>query len=55
MYIPQIIEAIKIAKTKGLKLPIVYNSSGYESVDALKLLDGFVDKGNSFENKPSRS
>ncbi len=43
MYIPQIIEAIKIAKTKGLKLPIVYNSSGYESVDALKLLDGFVD------------
>lgn len=43
MYIPQIIEAIKIAKNKGLKLPIVYNSSGYESVEALKLLDGFVD------------
>lgn len=43
MYIPQIIEAIKIAKEKGLKIPIVYNSSGYESVEAVKLLDGFVD------------
>lgn len=43
MYIPQIIEAIKIAKQKGLKIPIVYNSSGYESPDALKLLDGYID------------
>ncbi|MBS4804690.1 MAG: radical SAM protein, partial [Clostridium sp.] len=29
-YVPQIIEALKIAKEKGLKLPIIYNSSGYE-------------------------
>jgi putative pyruvate formate lyase activating enzyme len=43
MYIPQIIEALKIAKTQGLNLPIVYNSSGYESLKALKLLDGYVD------------
>ncbi len=43
MYIPQIIEAIKIAKTSGLKIPIVYNSSGYESIEALKLLEGYID------------
>lgn len=43
MYIPQIIEAIKIAKEKGLTIPIVYNSSGYENVDALKLLNGYID------------
>ena len=43
MYIPQIIEAIKIARQKGLKIPIVYNSSGYENPDALKLLDGYID------------
>lgn len=42
-YIPQIIEAIKIAKKNGLKLPIVYNSNGYENVDALKLLRGYID------------
>jgi putative pyruvate formate lyase activating enzyme len=43
MYIPQIIESLKIAKSKGLNIPIVYNSSGYESVEALKLLEGYVD------------
>ena len=43
MYVPQIIEAIKIAKEKGLNIPIVYNTSGYESVETLKLLEGYVD------------
>lgn len=43
MYIPQIIEAIKIAKNKGLNIPIVYNSSGYEKVESLKMLEGYVD------------
>ena len=43
IYIPQIIEAIIIAKNKGLKIPIVYNSSGYENVETLKLLDGYID------------
>lgn len=43
MYVPQIIEAIKIAKSKGLVIPIVYNTSGYESVETLKLLEGYVD------------
>ena len=43
MYVPQIIDAIKIAKGKGLNIPIVYNTSGYESVDTLKLLEGYVD------------
>ena len=42
-YVYQIIEAIKLAKEKGLKIPIVYNSSGYESIETLKLLDGYID------------
>lgn len=42
-FVPQIIAALKIAKGKGLKIPVVYNSSGYESLDTLKLLDGYID------------
>ncbi len=38
-----IIKALKLAKSKGLNLPIVYNTSGYESADTLKMLDGLVD------------
>jgi len=42
--VPQILTGLKIAIKKGLKmLPIVYNSSGYDSVETLKLLDGIVD------------
>lgn len=43
MYIYQIIEAIKIARKKGLNVPIVYNSNGYENVEALKALKGYID------------
>lgn len=43
IYVYQIIEAVKIAKKSGLKIPIVYNTNGYENVDTLKLLDGVVD------------
>lgn len=42
-FVLQIIEALKIAKNKGLHIPIVYNSSGYESIDTIKLLDGYID------------
>lgn len=42
-YVPQIIEAIKIAKKSGLKLPIVYNTNGYESIETLKMLDKYID------------
>ena len=42
-YVPQIIEAIKIAKSKGLKLTIVYNTNGYEKIETLKMLDGYID------------
>ena len=42
-YTPQIIEAIKIAKKKGLTIPIIYNSSGYEKVETLKKLNGLID------------
>ena len=42
-YIPSIIQALQIAKNDGLKLPIVWNSSGYESVQAIKLIDPYID------------
>lgn len=42
-YVPQIREALSIAKEKGLSVPVVYNSSGYEKVETLKLLEGYVD------------
>ena len=42
-YVLHIIEAIKLAKTQGLKIPIVYNTNGYESVETLKLLEGYID------------
>lgn len=43
MYVYHIIEAIRIAKRKGLKLPIVYNTNGYENVETIKKLDGYID------------
>ncbi len=42
-YIPQIRKALLSAKKQGLTLPIVYNTGGYEQVEALQLLDGLVD------------
>lgn len=42
-YVYQIIEAIKIAKEKGLEIPIIYNSNGYEKVNTIKDLEGYVD------------
>ena len=42
-YVPQIVEAIYLAAKKGLKIPIVYNTNAYDSVETLKLLDGIVD------------
>ena len=42
-YVPLIIEGIKLAKQKGLKIPIVYNTSSYENVDTIKMLDGIID------------
>ena len=43
MYVYQIIEAIKIAKSKGLELPIIYNTNGYENVETIRELKGYVD------------
>ena len=42
-FIPLIKEGLIKAKEKGLSIPIVYNSSGYENVESLKLLDGLID------------
>ena len=42
-YVPHIIKAIDIARGKGLNIPIIYNSSGYESIETIKMLDGYID------------
>jgi putative pyruvate formate lyase activating enzyme len=42
-YVPQIIQALKLAKGKGLNIPILYNSNGYENIDTIKALKGFID------------
>lgn len=43
MYVYQIIEAIKLARKNGLKIPIIYNSNGYENVETIKMLNGYID------------
>ena len=43
MYAYHIIEAIKIARKNGLNLPIIYNTNGYEKVETIKALDGYID------------
>ena len=40
---PHIIESVHIARTKGLKIPTVYNCGGYESIEPLRLLAGTID------------
>ncbi len=42
-YIPQIAEAIRSARKKGLAIPIVFNCGGYEKPESLRLLDGLID------------
>jgi putative pyruvate formate lyase activating enzyme len=42
-FVPQILKAVSIAQERGFTLPIVYNTSGYDSVETLRLLDGIVD------------
>jgi putative pyruvate formate lyase activating enzyme len=42
-FVPQIIEAIKLARSRGLIVPMVYNSNGYESLEAIQALKGYID------------
>jgi len=42
-FVPQIIEALDIAKSKGLGLPVIYNSSGYEKTSTIQMLKGYID------------
>ncbi|MCE5257465.1 MAG: radical SAM protein [Chloroflexi bacterium] len=42
-YVPQILAAVESAATHGLHIPLVYNTSGYDQVDTLRLLEGIVD------------
>jgi putative pyruvate formate lyase activating enzyme len=41
--VPQIVEALAVAVNDGLSLPLVYNTSAYDSLESLELMDGFVD------------
>ena len=42
-FVPQIVKALDQARREGLTLPVVYNTSSYETVDTIKMLDGYVD------------
>lgn len=42
-YVPQIVEALRIAKAKGLSIPILYNTNGYDSLETIKSLKGLID------------
>lgn len=42
-FVPHVVRALDIAKIKGLHIPVVYNSGGYESVETLKRLNGYID------------
>ncbi len=42
-FVPQVVRALEIAVPMGLRIPVVYNTGGYDSVEAIKLLDGIVD------------
>lgn len=42
-FLPAVVRALQLAKDQGLKIPVVYNTGGYEKTDALKRLDGLVD------------
>lgn len=42
-YVPQIIDSLKKAKNRGLNIPIVYNTSSYENLETIKLLNGYID------------
>jgi len=42
-YVPQIIEALDYAKNEGLNIPVIYNTNGYENVETVKSLKGYID------------
>ncbi len=42
-WVPQIVDALSLAQQKGLKIPIVYNCGGYESIKTLQMLEGIID------------
>jgi putative pyruvate formate lyase activating enzyme len=42
-YVPQILAALQVAAERGLHIPLIYNTSGYDAVETLALLDGIVD------------
>ena len=52
-YVPHIIKAIDIARDKGLNIPIIYNSSGYESIETIKMLNDLSNCSNYFEKASS--
>ena len=43
MYVPLIVKGLRLAKDRGLKIPVIYNTSSYENVNTIRMLDGLVD------------
>ena len=42
-YVPQLVKAVRLAASSGLRLPVVWNCGGYENVEVVRLLDGIID------------
>lgn len=42
-YVPQIIKSLDLAKSKGLNIPILFNTNGYENIETIKALKGYID------------
>jgi len=42
-FVPLIVEGLKLAKKEGLTIPIIYNTSSYENVETIRMLDGLID------------
>lgn len=42
-FVPSIVEAIRLAKEKGINIPFIYNSSGYDALPSLEMMDGLID------------
>lgn len=42
-YVPKLVEALKVARSEGLKIPVVYNTGGYDNPEVIRVLDGVID------------
>lgn len=42
-FVPQVLQALELSKNRGLSIPVVYNSGGYEKAETIRMLEGYVD------------